>query len=147
MERFNQVIKQGLHSHLTEGLNFHLSLQEILVNYRSTKHSTTGCSPAQLMLNRELRLPFQIIQPNPLVVVSKSTNEIAIDVETKQEKMKEYSYKRRSVQGSTLCEGQLVIVKSPVKRHKLQRQYSGPEDSQESWTGHLSVRGWIYLEL
>ena len=45
VERFNQVIKQGLRSHLTEGLNFHQALQEILVNYRSTKHSTTGCSP------------------------------------------------------------------------------------------------------
>ena len=67
------------------------------------------------MLNRELRLPFQIIQPNPLVVVSKSTDEIATDVETKQGRMKEYSDKRRSVQGSTSGEGQLVRVKSPVK--------------------------------
>ena len=126
VELFNQVIKQGLRSHLTEGLNFQQSLQEILVNYRSTKHSTTGCSPAQLMHNRELRLPFQIIQPNPLVVVSKSTDEIATDVETKQEKMKEYIYsfilvstysdKRRSVQGSTFGEGQLVRVKSPVNK-------------------------------
>ena len=126
VERFNQVIKHGLRSHLTEGLNFHQALQEILVNYRSTEHSTTGCSPAQLMLNRELRLPFQIIRPNPLVVVSKSTDEIATDVEIKQEKMKEYSDKRRSVQGSTFGEGQLVRVKSPVKQHKLQRQYSDP---------------------
>ena len=115
VERFNQVIKQGLRSHLTEGLNFHQTLQEILVNCRSTKHSTTGCSPAQLMLNRESRLPFQIIQPNPLVVVSKSTDEIATDVETKQEKMKEYSDKRRSVQGSSFGEGQLVRVRSPVR--------------------------------
>ena len=40
--------------------------------------------------------------------------------------MKEYSAKRRSVQGPTFGEGQLVRVKSPVKRHKLHRQYSDP---------------------
>ena len=49
-----------------------------LLNYRSTPHSTTGVSPAELMFGRKLRTVFDLAHPGKLVqktVLTKQNNQ------------------------------------------------------------------------
>ena len=39
-------------------------LAEFLIAYRNTPHSTTGVSPAQLLLGRPLRTRLDLVKPN-----------------------------------------------------------------------------------
>uniref|UniRef100_A0AAY4BPD3 Integrase catalytic domain-containing protein n=1 Tax=Denticeps clupeoides TaxID=299321 RepID=A0AAY4BPD3_9TELE len=65
VERFNQTLKNGVRAHLADGLAFSSALQRTLLHYRSSLHSTTGVSPALLMLGRELQLPLDRLRPQP----------------------------------------------------------------------------------
>ena len=40
------------------------NLDNFLLTYRSTKHATVGCSPAQLFLGRDLRTRISLVRPN-----------------------------------------------------------------------------------
>ncbi len=63
VERFNQVVKNGLKMHLAEGLSVRKAVQTILQSYRATPHALTGKSPAELMLGRKLVLPLEVLKP------------------------------------------------------------------------------------
>ena len=54
-------------------------LSSLLLRYRTTPHSTTGISPAELMVKRRLRTRLSLVKPN-----------LAQAVESKQEKQKLY---------------------------------------------------------
>ena len=54
-------------------------LSSFLLRYRTTPHSTTGISPAELMVKRRLRTRLNLVKPN-----------LAQAVESKQEKQKLY---------------------------------------------------------
>ena len=41
-------------------------LSRFLFNYRTTAHTTTGVSPADLMMNRKLRSPLDLLSPSVL---------------------------------------------------------------------------------
>ena len=47
-------------------------IQSFLLSYRGTPHSTTGCSPAKLFLQRELRTRLSLVKPDTATVVSSS---------------------------------------------------------------------------
>ncbi len=40
-------------------------LMNFLLRYRSTPHSSTGCTPAYLFLHRELRTRLSLLKPSP----------------------------------------------------------------------------------
>ncbi|KAJ7991327.1 hypothetical protein DPEC_G00296170 [Dallia pectoralis] len=63
VERFNQSLKNGLRAHMSEGYSLMAALSQTLLHYRATAHSTTGVSPAALMLKRELVLPLTRLRP------------------------------------------------------------------------------------
>lgn len=63
VERFNQSLKNGLRAHMSEGYSLIAALSQTLLHYRATVHSTTGVSPAALMLKRELVLPLSRLRP------------------------------------------------------------------------------------
>lgn len=93
VERFNQVLKQGLRSHLIEGQSFSDAIRSILVSYRATPHALTRVSPAKLMTNRTMRLPLEMLQPPQQVGVEqtedKSMEEIERRTADEQSKVKQ----------------------------------------------------------
>ena len=62
VERAVQTLKSGLKK-LTSG-TLETKLSRFLFSYRSMAHSSTGLSPAELMLGRKLHSPLDNLRPN-----------------------------------------------------------------------------------
>ncbi|KAK8771151.1 hypothetical protein V5799_025607 [Amblyomma americanum] len=61
-ERAVQTIKTKLKKAV--GGSFDCQLARVLLNYRSTPHETTGCSPAELMMGRKLKTALTLLRPD-----------------------------------------------------------------------------------
>lgn len=64
-ENFVKTVKKCIYSNLKEASpeNIDIFLHRFLLDYRSSKHCTTGDSPAKLMFNRELKTRFSLLKP------------------------------------------------------------------------------------
>lgn len=60
-ERAVQVLKQALNKN--DGLSLSHKLSNFLLRYRSTPHTVTGVTPAELFLKRQLRTRFTLLKP------------------------------------------------------------------------------------
>ena len=74
-ERMVQTFKSGMRK-LTEG-TVETKLARFLLNYRTTPHSTTGMTPAELMFGRQLTTRFDLLHP-----------ELNVEIERKQQQQK-----------------------------------------------------------
>ncbi|XP_062614634.1 uncharacterized protein K02A2.6-like [Saccostrea cucullata] len=107
-ERGVQILKKALKRQDFDGHRWSLQqrLANFLLRYRITPHSTTGTSPAELFLKRQLRTRLSCIKPN-----------LRESVEEKQQKMKEQhdggQCKVREFQG-----GEQVQVKTTIPGQK-----------------------------
>ena len=63
-ERAVQTFKQALRSMHQSSKPVKEKLAKFLIAYRNTPHSTTGVSPAQLLLGRPLRTRLDLVKPN-----------------------------------------------------------------------------------
>ena len=63
-ERFVQVFKHSLKAGRNDPGTLHQKLTRFLLTYRSTPHSTTGVSPAELFLKRQLRTRLDLLRPS-----------------------------------------------------------------------------------
>ena len=114
-ERAVQTVKEGL----KRGSNGTLEtkLNRFLFHYRTTPHSTTGVTPAQLLLGRKPRTHLDLMHPD-----------IATDVQTKQDKQIEdrnKGTKKRELEindrvyvrdlptGSTWMQGKIIAKRGP----------------------------------
>ena len=63
-----QILKAVLHKHTLDksGLSQSQRLQSFLLTYRTTPHATTGRTPAELLLKRQLRTRLTLLKPNLL---------------------------------------------------------------------------------
>lgn len=59
-----KIIKNCLKKAIIEKQDWQLALDKFLLYYRSTPHSLTGKSPAQLLFGRNLRTHYDIIRPS-----------------------------------------------------------------------------------
>ena len=96
-ERAVQIVKKGLKK-VTSG-TFSTRLAKVLLTYRITPQSTTGSSPAELLLGRRPRTRLDLLKPN-----------IAERVERKQEDQKARHDKKAKVR--TFHVGNHVFVKN-----------------------------------
>ncbi|XP_055493550.1 uncharacterized protein K02A2.6-like [Leucoraja erinacea] len=81
-ERSVRVVKDALKKQVLQGsskLSMKHRLASFLLKYRTTQHTTTGYSPAELLMNRRLRICLSLIQPN-----------LALRVEQKQSSQKHH---------------------------------------------------------
>ena len=64
-ERYVQILKQALQAGKIElGKSLQLRLSSFLFSYRSTPHTVTGQTPAELFLKRTPRTPVSLLHPN-----------------------------------------------------------------------------------
>ena len=66
VERFNRTLGQELAKYCREGqTEWDRKLPALLMAYRSAEHEVTACTPARLMLGREIRLPVDLTTGRP----------------------------------------------------------------------------------
>lgn len=63
-ERFVQSLKNSLQATMNDGRTLTQRLSSYLLNYRTTPHATTGASPCKLLMQRDLRTRFSLLQPD-----------------------------------------------------------------------------------
>ena len=68
VERVVQILKTVLLKHTLDksGVSQRQRLQSFLLTYRTTPHATTGRTPAELLLKRQLRTRLTLLKPNLL---------------------------------------------------------------------------------
>jgi hypothetical protein len=111
-ERAVETVKAGLRKQQDGDL--HQKLARFLLNYRRTPQSTTGISPAELLLGRRLRTRLDLLRPS-----------LTSTVEAKQEKWPGMNRRERDIpedadvmtrnygQGNTWLPGTVVEKRSP----------------------------------
>ena len=106
VEHWNRVLKETLLTAEQERKPWKPFIQEFLLTYRATPHSTTGVSPHELMFNRKMRTKVNI---GP---ASKSTplleKQLRDRVTSKQNASKAYTDVKRGAQVPRIKEGSLV---------------------------------------
>lgn len=114
VERQNRSLKKRLQISQLEKRDWIQDMEQYLLMYRSTPHSITGKSPAEMMFNRTIRdkLPAMpaISMPDEEVIDR--------DREAKSKGM-EYANEKRNAKPSDIKEGDDVIIKRPKKANKL----------------------------
>lgn len=81
-KRSVRVVKEALVKQVLEGNRERLMehrLADFLLRYRTTPHSTTGSTPAELLMKRRLRTRLSLVKPD-----------LAQEIENKQNKRKQY---------------------------------------------------------
>ena len=63
-ERFVRTFKEAMKSGKSDGLTLAHRLQNFLLTYRTTPHSTTGTPPCELLMGRHLRTRWNLLQPD-----------------------------------------------------------------------------------
>ena len=61
-ERAVQTFKQGLKN--MKKSDVRTKVNRFLFRYRCTPHTVTGSTPAELLMNRRLRTPLDLLRPN-----------------------------------------------------------------------------------
>lgn len=95
------------------------------MDYRATRHSTTGVSPSQLLLGRQMRTKLQIIDVAPAPVNEGVVRE---RVKEKQDKSKQYTDMKRSAKQTCFQPGDQVWIRKPWKVKKGEQKFTKPED-------------------
>lgn len=123
VERLNQTLKNGIRAHLADGFQFDAALLRTLLHYRSTQHSTTGSSPALLMMGRELQLPLDRLRAQANLAPPAQVRDRVIEC---QRKMKQRYDRKRRAKTSHIVVRDWVRVRRAHRDHKLLSFWSQP---------------------
>lgn len=105
VERQNRTLLKALRTATAEGKNWRKELLSFLLVYRSTPHSVTGASPAELMFRRSIRTKMPSLTP------SVSDPEVRAQDATSKQKGKEYADKRRKAAPRNFSPGDQVLLR------------------------------------
>ena len=107
-EKMMASLAKITHAALAEGVKPRDVLQTFLISYRSTPHGSTGKSPSQLLMNRELKTKV----PNIDSVKKGSSDNSVEEIDTAEKvKHKKYADKRRRARDRSINVGDQVLVK------------------------------------
>lgn len=126
-ERLNRVLKDGIKAALADGKSFRDGVRQTLAAYRTTVQSTTGVSPASLMLAFPVRTPLSVLSPSGSFSTS-STRIVGVEKRVRfqqQQAAKAHDLRTRAVH-TQLVAGDWVRIRLPRRRHKLAPAYSEP---------------------
>ena len=147
VERFNRTLEMELSKfaeHQQKDWDEHIPF--LMMAYRSAVHSTTGCSPAKMMLGRELKLPVDLIFGRPEEEILQTPVEYVLTLQERLERvhgfarahLREMSNKMKD-RYDTLLEGQLLDVGDAVWLHNPQRKKGLSPKLQRPWEGPYIV--------
>ncbi|GBM72728.1 Retrovirus-related Pol polyprotein from transposon 412 [Araneus ventricosus] len=143
VERFNRTILNHLSLFVSKNqTDWDTHLPLFLLAYRSADHEATGCTPADMLFGRTLRLPCDILFGRPSDTPS-SPNEYLNNLEARLESVHAFARERiklasermktRYDSGATghhFKEGDQVWMYNPKRRRglslKLQQNWEGP---------------------
>lgn len=126
VERFNQSLKNGLRAHMSEGYSLIAALSQTLLHYRATVHSTTGVSPAALMLKRELVLPLSRLRPPMAARPRPRPTVVKTQVKRQQRSMKHKFDRRHKTKWPDIRVSDWVRARRPQRANKLSSFWSPP---------------------
>ena len=144
VERFNQTIENQLSKYVDDHQrDWDMYLPFLMMAYRTAVHETTGHSPSQLMLGRNLRLPIDLVIERPAEESPQLTTSYADHLYKKLEDVHQFArehlqqasdkMKERydsSSQGDILNRGDAVWLYHPQRKKgvspKLARNWKGP---------------------
>jgi len=112
------------------------------MSYRTVVHSTTGCTPAKLMLGRNLRVPVDLLYPQPEGESIESRTQYAENLHEKLDQVQSFARTHLKVASDRMklyydtgnenkfSRGDLVWLYSPQRKKgispKLMRPWKGP---------------------
>ncbi|XP_064475331.1 uncharacterized protein K02A2.6-like [Ornithodoros turicata] len=105
VERFIKNLKKTIKAACVGGHNWKDEIDEYLLNYRATPHSTTGVTPAELLFGRKIRTKL------PQMQQKLSFEDIQERDSRKKRQMKAYSDHRRHAAHHGLHKGDSVLLK------------------------------------
>ncbi|RXN17684.1 putative protein K02A2.6-like protein [Labeo rohita] len=123
IERFHQSLKNSLRAHLFQGWSFSQAIHHTLLHYRATQHSTTGVSPAFLMLGRKLHLPLD--RPSP-ALPQEPLQRVRASVTCQQRRMKQKFDLSTRVKVPDIKAADWVRVRRPHRDNELASYWSAP---------------------
>ena len=107
VERQNRSLLKAMRVAHSEAHDWRKEMPKFLLGYRSTPHTTTGVSPAKLLVGREIRSKLPGVEE--LRSESNDSEVLDRDRERKQ-KGKDYADNLRGAQESNLKEGDKVLL-------------------------------------
>ena len=115
VERQNRSILKRLRIAQAERKNWKEELQTYLLMYRSTPHTVTGVSPAEMLFRRKLRTKLPELSDHQ----GNLDSEIRDRDKEQKEKGKLYADEKRKAQESGLKVGDKVLLNKKVKENKM----------------------------
>lgn len=128
VERFNQSLKNGIRAHLAQGCAFQTALNQTLMHYRASQHTTTGASPAFLMLGREMELPLDRLKAQGVAASARGHDKEQVEksVHRHQQKMQQYFNKKHRAKDTNITTGDWVRARRPHRNNKMASFWSRP---------------------
>ena len=117
VERQNRSLLKRMRIAQAEGKEWKKEVRKYLVAYRSTPHTTTGVSPAELLFGRKMRTKLPELREESIESEMRDR-----DGEMKA-KAKQYADKKRNVRETDLTPGDKVLVKQE-RRNKLSTPFA-----------------------
>ncbi|XP_055623377.1 uncharacterized protein K02A2.6-like [Toxorhynchites rutilus septentrionalis] len=121
VERQNRSILKRLRIAHELGRDWREELCHYLLTYHSTKHPTTGKSPAEIMFGRRIKSKL------PTISTFQEEAEVRENDAIIKQKGKEYADRRRGAKESEIEEGDEVLVKRMRKSNKLDTDFANEE--------------------
>ena len=98
VERFNRSLVDGLAKVLENENEWDTLVPLICMQYRASTHRVTGCSPAQLMFGRELRIPLDVVYPPFSPSVYHDNEDYLDDLESRMVKAANFANQQLEIQ-------------------------------------------------
>lgn len=124
VERQNRSLLKRLQISNAFGRDWRQDLQEYLVMYYTTPHSTTGRTPTELLYGRTIRSKIPALQD---IETAPTPSEVADRDRMLKEKGKENEDSRRRARKSSIDLGDTVLMKNLLPGNKLQTTF-GPKE-------------------
>ena len=115
VERFNRTLTKTVKCAMAEGKDWKSALQQFLLMYRTTPHTTTGISPAEML--------FQHTPNNRLPTIKTTKHETNPHETAYRERNKAYIDNKRATKHKEFQEGEKVLIKRSKTKSKMDTYY------------------------